>query len=307
MMKSSRLYLRHLDNWVRSMRAQATAASPTPPPAYVDVSAALVPSQPVQAEALNPEKAPRKKRSTKGVKCPQKVIQGGSSVLLLGFGLSLLVSSCVTTRPVHRTEVMARAESYLQHRWYATRANVRHGVDSNGIRVDTPDAGFHPTDGGTPGWWQPGAWNTGMPYQWGGFDTLTEFDRKVQRGLAAGDVYTLVKRAGLDAAVSQEACGIDCSGFISRCWGLKRSVSTRELPSLCERLASYDDLRPGDIVNTHNSHVLLFAGWADAAHEKVQVYEAGSRPEWKVLRRTLSVAFLRQKGYVPLRYRSMRD
>lgn len=306
MMKSSRLYLRHLDHWVNAMRAQVATETPSPPPIDVDACAAIVPIQAVQSEVVIPENAPPKKRSTKGGKRPQKVIKPVITSLL--FCLSFLASSCasprVSTQPVYRTEVMATAEAYLQHRWYATAGNIRHGRDRQGIQVDTPDAGFQPPDG-RPGWWQPGQWNTGLPYQWGGFDTLAQFDRKVQRGFAAGDVYTLTKRAGLDAAVSQEACGIDCSGFISRCWGLKRSVSTRELPSLCQELSGYNDLRPGDIVNTQNSHVLLFSGWADDAHTRMQVYEAGSCPQWKVLRRTLSVAFLRKKGYVPLRYRRM--
>lgn len=98
--------------------------------------------------------------------------------------------------------------------------------------------------------------NDGFPYQWGGFDTPAEFDRKIAAGHAAGDIYTPAKRAALESAVSAEACGIDCSGLISRCWRLDRSYSTRELASLCTPLSSLEDLRPVDILNVHNAYVL---------------------------------------------------
>ncbi|WP_166647021.1 hypothetical protein [Prosthecobacter fusiformis] len=199
---------------------------------------------------------------------------------------------------IRRSEVIQRAEVYAQHRWRPTSANVRHGRDAQAIQVDTPDVGYAKC-----GWWRPGRWNQGMPYQWGGFDTPTEFDQKVRSGLAAGDVYTAAKRAGLDAAVSREAAGIDCSGLISRCWQLERSYSTRELPSLCVPLSSYDELRPGDILNTHNAHVLLFADWGNTAGTQMWVYEAGSYPTWKVLRRQVDCSALREKGYLPFRYR----
>ncbi|MBB5038518.1 NlpC/P60 family protein [Prosthecobacter dejongeii] len=208
---------------------------------------------------------------------------------------------------VRRAEVMATAQAYAEHRWRANAENIRHGLDGRGIRVDTPDRDFQPKDGTRPGWWLPGQWNQGMPYQWGGFDTPPEFDRKVRRGLAAGDVYTPAKRAGLDHAVSLEAAGIDCSGLVSRCWRLPRSVSTRELPQFCQRLSSYEDLRPGDILNTTNAHVVIFAGWGDAAHTQVRVYEAGCHPDWKVLKRRIRRDFLNVKGYIPYRYLGMRE
>lgn len=208
---------------------------------------------------------------------------------------------------VRRAEVIATAQAYCEHRWRASASNIKHGLDGRGIRVDTPDRDFRPEDGTRPGWWLPGEWNRGLPYQWGGFDTPQEFDRKVSRGLAAGDVYTPAKRAGLDHAVSFEAAGIDCSGLVSRCWRLPRSVSTRELPQFCQRLSSYEDLLPGDILNTTNAHVVIFAGWADAAHTQVRVYEAGCHPDWKVLRRRIRRDFLNEKGYVPYRYLGIRE
>jgi hypothetical protein len=206
----------------------------------------------------------------------------------------LLLSAC-----------MAIAGRYCSHRWMPGPGNVRHGMDRDGIRIDTPDVSYR-RPGAVPGWWKPGEWNTGIPYQWGGFATPEEFDRGIAAGLAAGDVYTLEKRRLLDAGVSREATGIDCSGFVSRCWGLSRAWSTRELPTLCTPLASWDELLPGDVLNTYNSHVMLFAGWADAGRTQMLACETGVPPHWLVVRRTASRAELEAKGFQALRYRGMR-
>ncbi|MEM7012508.1 MAG: hypothetical protein AAF585_13610 [Verrucomicrobiota bacterium] len=209
---------------------------------------------------------------------------------------------------VGRQESIAIAESYRIHRWQPTPRNAFHGADRRGIRVDTPDIRFRPTDGMTrPGWWRPNRPNVGIPYQWGGFDTPQSFDAALRRGAYAGDIYTEAKRAALDDAVSQEACGIDCSGFISRCWRLDRSYSTRELPGLCDELESFDELLPGDIVNKHNDHVLLFVDWINERRTHFMAYETGSPPTWKVLRHPIEVAYVEGLGYRPFRYKRIID
>lgn len=207
---------------------------------------------------------------------------------------------------VSRAEVLALAEAYRAHRWLPTEANVRHGFDRNGVRVDTPDVGYR-KPGAVPGWWVPGQWNEGVPYQWGGFSTLADFDRGVAQGLAAGDVYTLEKRRLLEDAVSVEAVGIDCSGFVSRCWKLPRPYSTRELAEVCVPLGSYFELKPGDILNTHNAHCLLFAGWADERRTRMWAYETGIPPHWKVICHRPTTTSLQAGGFVPLRYRGIVD
>ncbi len=183
-------------------------------------------------------------------------------------------------------------------------ANVFHGEDAFGVRVDTPDTSYRPP-GKRPGWWNPGETNVGIPYQWGGFDTPESFDRKVAAGFAAGDVYTPLKRKLLYDGVSRKACGIDCSGFISRCWGLPRAYSTRELQGLCEPLGEFARMRAGDLVNKHNVHALLFDRWLDPGKTQFVAYETGSEPTWKVLRHAIAVSYVAGKGYRPFRYRAM--
>ena len=208
---------------------------------------------------------------------------------------------------VTRAEALAIAEVYRTHGWRPDPRNVRHGFDARGIRVDTPDRDFKPVGGIRPGWWIPNEWNEGIPYQWGGFDSPAQFDAKVAAGYAAGDVYTPEKRAALYDAVSLEACGVDCSGFISRCWRLPRPYSTRELPDLCESRADFASLAPGDILNKTNEHVLLFIAWADEEKSRLYAYETGSPPTWKVECHLMPTDFLIRTGYQPFRYRGMRE
>ena len=225
---------------------------------------------------------------------------------LLVWALALQAAPAQDRGPVRRKEAIALAEEYARFRWTPSAANVFHGLDRDGIRVDTPDIGFV-NPGSHPGWWVPGRSNVGVPYMWGGFSSLSEFREGIANGRYAGDVYTREKRRLLERAVSRQAVGIDCSGLISRCWGLERSYSTRELPGLCLSLASYEELKPGDILNSDNNHVLLFEGWADKAHKRLLAYEAGSPPTWKVLRDSISVPMLKSFGYKAWRYKNIVD
>ena len=232
------------------------------------------------------------------------------SALLQLTVLPFLLVSCVTPglapSTVTRAESIKIAESYMYHRWVPSKANIMHGNDAQGVRVDTPDIHYQPSGNCIPGWWKPGEVNEGVPYQWGGFSTLAEFDQGIAQGLAAGDVYTDAKRAALDDAVSKQAVGIDCSGFVSRCWKLPRSYSTRELPLLCEQIP-WEALKPGDILNTHNAHCLLVAWWDDANQQRVFVYETGCPPTWKVAAHPIDVTWLKSLGYTAWRYRGMKD
>jgi len=66
----------------------------------------------------------------------------------------------------------------------------------------------------------------------------------VQAGKKAGDVGDAAKRKLGDSGTSFESCGIDCSGFVSRCWNLSRPYSTAEMHQICVPLTSWDELLP---------------------------------------------------------------
>ncbi len=68
----------------------------------------------------------------------------------------------------------------------------------------------------------------------------------------------------------------DCSGFVSMCWDLPRSLTTASLPSVAHRISAAD-LQPGDILlNTspgRGGHAVMFDHWANARHTAYMAYE----------------------------------
>src|SRR4051812_7696372 len=95
--------------------------------------------------------------------------------VLLTCGI-VLFASAATGRAdsVSRGEALRIAESYVNHRWSASAKNLRHGRDSAGIEVHTPDRaggrGDPPVD-----CWLLDSENLGIAYKWGGFDTPERF------------------------------------------------------------------------------------------------------------------------------------
>lgn len=217
---------------------------------------------------------------------------------------TVLFVSVASAEPLTRREALQIAQEYATHRWEASVKNVFHGLDRAGIAVRTPNRN-DASPNGDDGLWTLGKTNVGVPYKWGGFDTLGSFDAGVRAGKAAGDLYSAEKRRKGGAAVSPYAVGIDCSGFISRCWKLPRKQSTSTLASICKRLPSPAELRPGDIMNTANGHVLLFAKWIDDAKTRALFYEA--EPFSKVIASEQDIADMVRAGYKPLRYRKIRE
>jgi hypothetical protein len=203
-----------------------------------------------------------------------------------------------------RAESLRIAESFIQHRWQASAKNVRHGKDSDGVEVHTPDR-----DGGHGDplneCWIPDAENTGVAYKWGGNDSPKSFSAGIRAGKAAGDVYTSEKRRLGGKAVSSDAVGIDCSGFINHCWKLTARYSTNSFASICHKLSSPAALEPADIMNLPNGHVLLFVKWLDAEKRGAVFYEAAPFSKTIVCER--DVTQMTAVGYQPLRYRHIRD
>lgn len=203
------------------------------------------------------------------------------------------------------TESMAIAHQLATHPWRPFGGNIRHGRDSAGVLVHTPDIGHEP-DGPRKGWWMPGEVNEGIPYKWGGYDGPASFDAAIAKGHAAGDVSTPAKRKGDNAAVSREAAGLDCSGFVSKCLKLPAVHDTRALPGVCDPLPRAADLRPGDLLNIPRRHVILCAGWANPEKTWIHYYETGGGPQyWKPALKKAPLDKLIELGYTPLRYRGM--
>ena len=234
----------------------------------------------------------------------------------------LLAASCVPTPPqppaptlipgdpsapsqLTPAESMTIAHDLSTHPWRPFSKNILHGKDKSGVVVDTPDIGLDPQQP-RKGWWIPGEVNTGVPYKWGGFDDPAAFDTAVANGLAAGDVSSPAKRRADNAAVSKQAAGVDCSGFVSRCLKLPSVHDTTQLPAVCTPLPSAQALRPGDLLNISHRHVLLCAGWSNPERTWLYYYETGGGPDyWKPGLKQAPLDALLALGYQPLRYRGM--
>ena len=235
----------------------------------------------------------------------QRFLRNWTQSLIVVLVASIAVRPSVSSaQSITRAEALKIAESFIEHRWQASARNVKHGKDNAGVDVQTPDR-----DGGrcnpTSDCWVPDTENVGVAYKWGGNDSPQSFSAGVRAGKAAGDVYTQEKRKGGGKAVSGDAVGIDCSGFICRCWKLTTRYSTESLPSICEKLSSPAELKPGDIMNGAGAHVVLFAKWANPEKTRALFYE--SSPFSKTIASERDVNEMTNSGFKPLRYRGIRD
>ena len=200
---------------------------------------------------------------------------------------------------------MAIAQRYASHSWRPFARNILHGKDKSGILVNTPDISHEPQHE-RRGWWIPGEANHGVPYKWGGFDDPVAFDAAIANGRAGGDVSSPEKRRADNAGVSQQAAGVDCSGFVSRCLNLPSVHDTAQLPAVCNELPSAQELQPGDLLNIPRRHVILYAGWFDPQHTWIYYYETGGAPDyWKPGLKQAPLDALLALGYKPLRYKGM--
>lgn len=167
---------------------------------------------------------------------------------------------------------LARAREFLDVRWTLTPANFQQA----GIEHDCePEQGRY--------WTRPalltedkiGETVGSVPYKWGGFDSAERFEQLVaaSRPALAGDVCAC-REQRFNGCLVARAAGIDCSGFVSRAWGLKAHAGTTQLASLAMQLPSLLELRPGDILNRPAYHVRLFVRFEPGAEVRLRTLES---------------------------------
>jgi hypothetical protein len=140
---------------------------------------------------------------------------------------------------------------------------------------------------------------TSVAYDWGGFDTVAEFNHFMQQGFQAGD-FTI-------GPVQPCSRGVDCSGFVCRCWGLTSKRNTDGLPDVCQRLPARQALKQGDILNSPRTggkgHVTLFS------HIDARGIWAWEATTWggrdRVIWRPHPDSFY--EGFTPLRFNRLCD
>ena len=180
-----------------------------------------------------------------------------------------------------RTLALSIADSYVLHRYTCSAANLASDA------VKGPDGDIVQT----PSWLIVGR-NSHLPYQWGGFSSIAQFDAGLASGKYAGDINT--------AGVSGYAVSVDCSGYVSRCWQLSSHYSTSMMPDITTQLTSWDLLKPGDGILDAGSHVRLFIG--KSINGYLRVAESSAR-DWGVSYWSYTPAQL--TSYVPVSYNQM--
>jgi hypothetical protein len=180
---------------------------------------------------------------------------------------------------VSRSDAIAVAKRFAEHRWIVKKAN-RRAVCVRNYRVV----------------WQPGESVTGVAYNWGGMDQVNVFDARLAAGHGAG----AHKRDGVTSCTT----GIDCSGLLSLAWGQKQKYGTASISEIADLLNVnvFQDLKPGDALNKPGSHIVVFAGYNPDG--TINVFEASGDASRVIFQKS---SWTRFRQYVPIRYKRIID
>ncbi|MHC1739409.1 MAG: T9SS type A sorting domain-containing protein [Ignavibacteriaceae bacterium] len=181
---------------------------------------------------------------------------------------------------INRATALRIADTYVMQKYNCTANNLAPSpvTAPGGDLVQTPS-------------WLIAGFNARVPYKWGGFNTIADFSTGILNNKFAGDIHT--------DGVSSAAVGVDCSGFVSRCWQRSSHASTSYMPNITTVLSSWDALKPGDGI-LKSGHVRLFV--QKNPNGSLRVVEAAAR-NWDVSYWSFSLSDL--TAYNPVVYNTM--
>ncbi|HEU4507605.1 MAG TPA: hypothetical protein VFR78_05150, partial [Pyrinomonadaceae bacterium] len=187
-------------------------------------------------------------------------------------------SSCTVTRK----QIAAMAEKYLANKVFLKAENIDEVGACDGRKK--------------PHYLREPKEYPSVPYDWGGFDTVESFNQLMSENNKAGDITS--------AGNYDCSRGIDCSGFVLRCWGFKDrgGLYTGNLANISGEI-NILELLPGDILNLAGSHVVLFQDHKGGTNAGLEVWEATTQRHDRVIRRPTS--WRRWVGYTARRYRNV--
>ena len=137
----------------------------------------------------------------------------------------------------------------------------------------------------------------GIPYCWGCHGSLPSIAATIEAGRLAGNVCTRDNPR-------YDVMGVDCSAFVSACWGLSTHFTTIAIPAITTPVENPFNLLPGDALNKPGSHVMLFVRFTpDRRAEVIESSTGGCNG--KVCRNIYPLASLLVRGYRPVRYRGL--
>lgn len=179
-----------------------------------------------------------------------------------------------TTPAISRAQMETNARAYLSNSLYYTQSMLT-GYCAG--RIAPRYLGTTPRT----------LWS--VAYDWGGDDTIADYNRLLSSGYVAGDIDDS----------SSESCsrGVDCSGYLSRVWGLTSRKTSCSLSDVSTQIA-VGSLMKGDIVTKCGVHVAMYAG---PSSNGLYTYESTA---YAALDRVvyLNTYWSRFNGYTPRRY-----
>jgi MYXO-CTERM domain-containing protein len=189
-------------------------------------------------------------------------------------GLVCLAALAVSleSQAITRDEVITTAKAFVYHPWRCTNANLTAPCSS------TYHSLFEPGD------------YIGLPYDWGGYMNLFEFDQQIAQGDGAGSPY--------NGDILDCTAGVDCSGFASQC--LHVSYHTTDMMADISTVIAQSELLAGDIINKSGYHVVLFSHLLGSGEP--YVYEA--TPPYST-RAYSSGGWAYVNGFTPRRYQGI--
>jgi hypothetical protein len=137
----------------------------------------------------------------------------------------------------------------------------------------------------------------GIPYCWGCFGSLDQILSKIDRGVLAGNICT-------HNAPRSDVVGVDCSAFVSACWGLAHQFTTSAIPAITQPVTNPWELRPGDALVKPGSHVMLFLRFTPERMAEVMESSPGAC-NGRVCRNIYPLGSLLARGYRPVRFRAL--
>lgn len=181
---------------------------------------------------------------------------------------------------ISRDTIMEIAKGFLNHEWYPTEDNIFHGT-YYGNEVDTPDRDTYTYWPDTHGWKanQPAY---GLPYQWLGYSSIDGYNLSAPKDFdeqytGTGSFEGIIHFAGdiNTADYTSRACGLDCSGFISRCWNLPWKHPTHAFSDIASPIRYYE-LQSGDILNIPYNHAILFEEFVNEEKTLIKTIESSA-------------------------------
>ena len=152
--------------------------------------------------------------------------------ILLTFMILAACLAGATAGAITRDEVVLRAQGYAYHPWTCGYANLTASCSAGYHSVYTPGDYF------------------GLPYDWGGYLTLFQFDKGILDGKGAGSYSS-------DGVLSCTV-GLDCSGFVSKVWDVGH-FGTATIHNTSHEIP-LSGIKKADAFNIPGYHVVLFGG-----------------------------------------------